>query len=149
MDFLNSKRLLKVMWLPESDGIIFDMMNEKPLNKEESIYIELNKQINLKEWITDYSKEYKKWLEDKSDKIYDLNFSVNKNMIDAIKKLNQKNVKELLFYWFDVDRTDNENFKWEFCPIAGVKLLQLGNGFSKINNLISIEEYLVFPVDHK
>ena len=145
---LANKRLLKVMWIPDT-RIIYDMRNENQLELSSDVYNKLNKYINLENWMSEYSREYHNWLNDKSDTIYDINFSVNKNMIEAIKKTNKILVDEVLYYWFDVDRTFAEDFNWELCPRTHKKLLELMNDYNSNNRLISPDEYLVFPSNLK
>ncbi len=145
MEDLINKELLKIMWLPNENEIFFHMRNEKAVFWNSEIYKSLSEYIDVENWKHLYSKSYQRWLDDDDDSIYDIQSEINKSMIDSLIKLNKTLVSGVVFYWFDIDRTNNENFKWEFCPNSKKRLFTLGNTYPKINSLISPEFPLVFP----
>lgn len=144
---LRNKDLIKIMWLPDQKEFLFQMRNETPLPIEASLYSLVAQYIDIAKWQEKYRKKYDDWLNKDDDSIYDINNEINMTIIFGLKRINKVMKNEMIFYWFDVDRTFNDHFLWEYCPISNKKLMSLGKEFPKINSLISPDFPLVFPLD--
>jgi hypothetical protein len=95
--------------------------------------------------MSSYSLAYKKWLNEDDKSIYDISDPLNSIIIDGLIKANNGYTPELFLYWLDVDRTDNEEFVWEYCPLSKKRLIYLGDDYPKINSLMSPDFPLLFP----
>jgi hypothetical protein len=140
-----NKLMYKVMWVPGHEGIIWDIHNEEQVPVDDTLYSTLKKYIDIEKWEETYKSEYHSWLEADNNSIHDINNEVNLLMIEAIGKANNSLVDKLIFYWFDIDRTDVDNFYWEYCPLSNKKLVALGNNYPKMNSFISIDYPIIFP----
>jgi len=149
MDVLKNKTLYKVMWLPEIDQIIWRMDKEAPASADVQTLIinNLAKYIDLQQWHSSYSQLYNRWLQDESTEIYNITSEINSRMVAAVKKANESLVKEemLIFYWFDKDRTEDDDWIWMNDPIDGAPLIALDKNFHHLNRKVSLKSYLVFP----
>jgi hypothetical protein len=146
VDSKNSPNLLyKIMWAGK-DNIIWNMKDESLVPLKSIAYNVLEDYIDYNDWRKKFSKSYNEWLVGDNSDIYDINFSLNKQIIELLPLLNQdlKKDKITIYFWFDVDRDLYENFQWEFCPLTKNKLTKLKNTH-KNNLLISKDSYLVFP----
>lgn len=146
MDVSRNNDLTKIMWLPDQQEILFRMKTEESLPLTSECYKQIYAFIDLDDWRHLYGRAYDTWLNKDDDRIYDINWNVNRIVIAALAKANEALNQRIFFYWFDVDRTDNEKFNWEFCPISKKKLLKLEPDFPKINSLVSPDYPLVFPL---
>ena len=142
---LKNKELIKVMWLPEEEEILFHLKSEKALPITSKWYNHVLRYIDLNNWKELYRKAYDNWLNNGDSFIYDINNEVNLIMINALIAANETLKNEMIFYWFDIDRTYHENFLWEYCPISKQRLIFLGDNYPKINSFISPEYPLIFP----
>lgn len=145
MEDLKNKDLSKVMWLPEEDHILLDIRNEKFISINSKLYYHLSSYINIDNWRDLYKKKYSDWLNNDDHSIYNIHDEVNSIIINALLSLNKDLKSRMVFYWFDVDRTDNEKFIWEYCPLSKRRLIQLGDKYPKINSFISPDYPLIFP----
>lgn len=135
-----------VMWLPDTSEIIWDMKNKTQMSSDFYLYHALNQYIDLEKWIKKYAELYKDWLEADAQEIYNLQNPSIEKMLSSIQKVNAnlpQNTK--LFYWFDVDRTENEDFIWENSPIDHAQLVNLGEDFYYLNHFVDLKNYLTFP----
>jgi hypothetical protein len=146
MDVSRKNDLTKIMWLPDQQEILFQMKTEESLSLASKHYKEMYAFIDLDNWRNSYGQAYGNWLNKDDHRIYDINDDVNLIMISALAKANEALNQRIFFYWFDVDRTDNEKFNWEYCPISKKRLVKLGPDFPKINSLVSPDYPLVFPL---
>ena len=143
---LKNKDFYCVMWLPDNAEIIWEMKNKTQMSSDFYLYHALNEYIDLEKWIKKYTELYKDWLEADVQEIYNLQNPSIQKMLYAIQKVNTnlpQNTK--LFYWYDVDRTENEDFIWENSPVDSKQLVNLGENFSYLNRLIDTKNYLVLP----
>lgn len=141
-----NKDFYYIMWLPDTAEIIWDMKNKTQMSSDFYLYHSLNQHIDLGKWTKTYTELYKDWLEADTQEIYNLQNPSIQKMLSAIQKVNTnlpQNTK--LFYWFDVDRTENEDFIWENSPIDRTKLVDLGEGFYYLNRFVDLKNYVVFP----
>ena len=145
MEGLKNRNITKLVWLPEEKQLLFDAKSQEYLSLESDAFRQILMFIDLDRWTASYSVAYKKWLNEDDMSIYDFNYPVNAVIIDGLIKANRGSEPELLLYWFDVDRTDNEEFVWEYCPLSGRKLINLGEDYPKINSLVSPDFPLIFP----
>lgn len=145
MGDLKNKDLIKIMWLPGENDILFSMKNEKSLSSNSKLYEQLNNCIDIGSWKKMYAEKYDNWLNTDDHSIYNIKDAVNAMMINALLKFNEMAGNEVIFYWFDVDRTYNENYIWEICPLSNKLLIPLDDKYPKINSLISPDYPLVFP----
>jgi hypothetical protein len=145
MEDLKNKEIFKVMWLPKESRILLNVKNEEFVTLNSSIYERLSIYIDIPRWIILYEKKYSDWLNNDENSIYNINDNLNKKMVDALRQLNESYIDKRIFYWFDIDRTNNPNFDWEYCPLSEKKLIFLGYDYPKINSLISPDFPLIFP----
>jgi hypothetical protein len=145
MEDLKNKKLYKIMWLPEENHIFLDIKNEKFISINSKMYKYLSNYVDWKSWINVYKKKYENWLNSDDNSIYNISDEVNTKIINALLEMNKHLIHEKIFYWFDIDRTFNENFIWKYCPISKRKLIQLPDEYPEINSLISPEYPLIFP----
>ncbi|MBN8786802.1 MAG: hypothetical protein J0I84_06920 [Terrimonas sp.] len=145
MEDLKNKELIKVMWLPKQAEILFKMKDETSLPIKSALYSYILEYIDIVKWRKEYTQKYNDWLNKDDDSIYQIENGINMQMIDDLIKVNKRLRYEKIFYWFDIDRTYNDQFLWKYCPISNKELINLGNGFPKINSLISPDYPLVFP----
>ena len=142
---LRNQELIKVMWIPGEDEILFDIKNGIPIPLTSKLYVYLAEHISVNKWRDLYKAKYEDWLYKDDASIYDINHKVNTTMIYAISKVNETLSGKMLLYWFDVDRTTNENFVWQECPLSQNRLLRLGANYPHINVLMSPDYPLIFP----
>lgn len=143
MEDLKNKKLIKVMWVP-GERIFWDIKIESPYD-DMVLYFKLNNLINIENWAKEYKKAYDVWLDQDFGDIYNIKYQININMINALLRLNRTLNDKVVFFWFDVDRTFNENYVWEYCPLSGKPLIILNNEYTQINSLISPDYPLIFP----
>jgi hypothetical protein len=143
---LKNKELIKVMWLPEEKEVLFNIKNETVIPIKSKLNSQVFSFFDIDKWKRLYAEAYDRWLNKDDSSIYEVNNPVNQSMIDTLIKVNESLEREMIFYWFDIDRTYNENFKWEFCPMSNQRLIFLGDEYPKINSLISPEYPLIFPL---
>ena len=144
---LKNKELIKVMWLPNQEELLFNMKDEIPLTIESKLHLKLLQYIDVSKWQNEYAQKYNNWLNDDDTSIWQIENEINMRMIDSLRKINKILRHEKIFYWFDIDRTYDDNFVWEYCPISKKELIHLGKEFPKINSLVSPEYPLVFPLE--
>ncbi|ANI89330.1 hypothetical protein A9P82_08510 [Arachidicoccus ginsenosidimutans] len=149
MEDLKNNTLYKFLWLPDEQEVVRLMKTEE---KASSIDIEiiienLKKHINISTWYKEYAFLYHEWLNNDINTIYDIYEDINESMISAIKKVNKELIRYqmLLFYWFDIDRTLNENWIWKEDPFSHNKLFLLDASYKEINRKVSLENFIVFP----
>ena len=142
---LRNQELVKVMWLPGEDEILFDMKNGIPIPLTSKLYTYLAEHISVNKWRDLYKLKYDDWLYKDDASIYDINHKVNTMMLYALLKVNETLSGKKLLYWFDIDRTENENFVWEECPLSLNRLMHLGANYPQINVLMSPDYPLIFP----
>ncbi|RFS25040.1 hypothetical protein DVR12_07595 [Chitinophaga silvatica] len=142
-----SKDVFKIMWLPGEDEIIFHANNESPLPLNTELYKQLNKYFDIENWKNKYAEAYKEWLNDISNVIYDIRNDINMSIIDALTALNKELEFQVIYYWFDIDRTFTDGYLWEYCPISGEKLIYLGEEYTRKNSLISPSYPIIFPYE--
>lgn len=134
------------MWLPATQEVIYDMLDEKAMPQSFHLYNVLKRYINLNNWLTEYGELYHEWLHKDDNTIFDINAAINWRMIQAITEVNKviAETPDKLFYWFDVDRNEKD-WEWKLCPVSKTALIDLGSQFPSLNKLISIEHPLTFP----
>lgn len=147
MEELKNKECIKVMWLPNQKEFLFTMKFETVLPIESFLYLYISQYINMEKWQNEYGYKYNDWLNNDDNSIFDIKNPVNLGMVKSLIELNMVLKFEKLFYWFDIDRTYNDDFIWEYCPVSNKKLVALGGEFSKRNSLISPDYPLVFPLE--
>ena len=145
MEDLGNKQLLKIMWLPEAASMIWDMKHESEISLGAIQDETANVYAEISSWAGRYEQFYKRWLEDETDVIYDIDHEINREILSIVKGLNATSNKYIFFYWFDVDRTNDDKFRWVTSPRSREVLFDLGPDFHFLNRLISVEDYMVFP----
>lgn len=145
MEALEGKRLLKLMWLPEPKSMIWDMKDESPVG-ESSISVVLDsKGAEIASWAQRFEVLYRRWLADQSSEVFDVDHNVNEQALSIVRNLNARNSRFAFFYWFDVDRSTNENFLWTTSPLSGIDLIDLGPKYHPKNRLVSLSDSIVVP----
>lgn len=141
-----NKEIFKIVWLPHEDEIIFSAKDETPVSLHSDLYSKLAAYIDIDEWKYLYGRAYRNWLDDISDAVCNVHDQVNMSMIAALIQLNETLPDRCLCYWFDIDRTYNEDFTWKYCPVSGKKLIFLGDGYAYKNAFVSPEYPVIFPI---
>lgn len=134
----------KLMVVGAQSEIIWNMISEKEIPLNNDVYIKINKEINLNEWQNKFNNLYTQWLNEDVEFIFDIFNPINTDILSAISRYN-KNSDSKLYYWFDVNRDNYPDFKWEYCPITGERLILLSEAYHSNNRLVSPNEPLVFP----
>jgi hypothetical protein len=137
------KEILKIVWLPD-DELIFYASDDRPLPLNSDVYRRLAECFDVLQWRFAYSQAYTDWLNGDNAAIYNINDTLNLSIIDALIKLNESLDHQIIYYWFDADRSV-EDFFWDLCPLSGKKLLPLGKEYCGKNALISPRFPLIFP----
>lgn len=136
------------MWLPDTKHTIWNMKTEKEAEFlfQNQIVSLINQNIDFNNWLANYCSYYQKWLNEDDQTIFDLRSPLLKSILDAIQNVNKKmDDNKRLFYWFDIDRSFKEDYRWKNCPITKTKLINLGQNFFYANRLISQKVDLVLP----
>jgi hypothetical protein len=142
---LKNKRIYKIMCMPGEYRIIWDVMTEEPIFRNADLYEALSEEIDFKKWRNKYAIKNKNLFQRDDDSIYQLKNPINLDMVNALLKLNEKLEDIIIYYWFDIDRTLDENFKWTHCPLSKERLIDLGPDYPKINSFVSMQFPLIFP----
>lgn len=133
------------MWVPETKEIIWDMQTEEAIPADKGIYKEVNSIFNLEDWSEEFRQIYSAWLEEDKDELYDIKNAFYQKTLNNIEQVNKKAKDYHLYLWFDIDRTLNENFIWNTCPITLTPLICLGDNYHYLNRFISKDKFLVLP----
>jgi hypothetical protein len=142
---LKGKQLLKIMWVPGAESLLWNMKDESQLSSQSAIYKLVEGNSEIVSWASRFDQLYEQWLEGDNDVIYDVKHEVNREILSILRTLNTSLSELAIFYWFDVDRTDNDDFVWTESPFSGKPLLDLGPDYHFLNRLVSLEDYVVFP----
>lgn len=138
--------MYKIMWVPGTIRVIWDMVKERQLPLSAQAYADIaSLGFDLKKWATDYHKHYQIWLEEDSGQVFDLHHEINQSVIEMLVSLNQNTEAYKVFYWFDIDRDKAPDFKWEHCPIANTPLKMNSHAVHANNRFLSEEFPLVMP----
>ena len=134
------------MWLPDESFPLFDMQTGEvcSLSKEDVAFI--HQHVPLDTWIQSFAQEYAKWLNDENNQLHDVQSQLNAKMIRSIEEANKLSDSLIIYYWFDIDRTYVEDFHWQYCPISGNPLIDLGENYHSLNRLVSPDFPIVFPI---
>lgn len=133
------------MWLPDSktNNYLWHMTDGEPFT-DSSILNKEDKQI-IEEWAKWFEYEYREWLAGESKDLYNPFYSLNGNMVKHLEKINARQSEFQIFYWFDVDRSEEPDYVWICCPVSGLPLANLGSIYTQSNRLISIRHPMCFP----
>lgn len=136
---------IKLMWLPTLQKSLLVMEDESVFNDRKLTH-QIVYSLDLETWHNHFRILYKSWLMGESDEIYIIQSSINFGMISKIEKLNKKLKGVKLFYWFDVDRSQDQNdsFLWTHCPLSNAPLIALPP-YHLNNRFISPSHPVVFP----
>jgi len=149
-DFKNHK-FYELMWLPKTKNCIWEAKTKKALAQNQTVegvnlYALLKQEIDWAKWRKNYARLYKNWLENDQTAIFDLENPVVRQMFSAIQGINKILPPNLHFcYWYDIDRTENEDFVWEKSPISSSPLIDLGEDYFYQNRLWDKENHLLLP----
>ena len=144
-DLKNNRIGYKVMFVPNEDTVLWEVFAENPLQLGCKNYCILNSYIDIEDWKEKYRIKFNEWLNEDDLDIFDINHSVNLEMINALIQVNRHLSGDFIYYWFDIDRTYNEHYRWTNCPISGEKLIDLGTEYPFLNRLISPFFPLILP----
>ncbi|WP_250632378.1 hypothetical protein [Rhodoflexus caldus] len=151
MEDLKNHKFYYLMWLPHVRNIIWEARNKKALPQKTlvegiNLYEMLNNVVNLAKWRKQYTALYRQWLENDDNRIFDLQHPVNAQIIHGLKNINSLLPSHIhLCYWYDVDRSLDEDFIWENSPLSGKRLIDLGEDFFEENRLWDKENNLLLP----
>jgi len=144
MEDLKNK-LLKLMWVPETKEIIWDIQTEEPVPADNGIYKEVNSVFDLENWSNEFKTIYFAWLNEDKEELYDITNEFYTKTLEHLEIVNKNAKVYQLYLWFDVDRTLNENFLWNNCPLTQTPLVRLSENYHYLNRFISREKFLVLP----
>ena len=65
----SKNKLLKLMWLPKTKEIVFDMQTEQAIPADNGIYREINLVLNLDTWRKEFKRLYTAWLEEDKNEL--------------------------------------------------------------------------------
>ncbi|CAL2083752.1 hypothetical protein [Tenacibaculum sp. 190524A05c] len=135
----------KIMWANKSE-IIWNIKNEESLPVNNFLYSFLDSFISIDNWRVDFRKSYFDWLYNDNGDIHNIYSEINQRVISKLPKMNEKLNEDgiKLFYWFDINRFINEDYKWDFCPVYGNDLIISCNDKA----LVSERSFLIFPNNH-
>ena len=54
----SKSKLLKLMWVPETKEIVWDMQTEKAISADNDVYAEINSVFNLEDWGNEFELLY-------------------------------------------------------------------------------------------
>lgn len=134
------------MWLPETKRVIWDIKNEQQIPLKSQPYLDIaSLNFDLNKWIKEFGKLYRLWLDEDDKRVFDLNHEVNKMPIEMLIALNKAADNYKILYWFDVNRDENPEFKWEYCPISKTLLKEFNEDLPRKNKYFSDVYPLIFP----
>lgn len=121
-------------------------MEDESVFKDRKLTHQIAYNLDLETWHNHFRILYKSWLMGESDEIYTIQSNINFRMISKIEKLNKKLKGIKLFYWFDVDRSQDQydHFSWKQCPLSNAPLIELKEQHLN-NRFISPNHPVVFP----
>lgn len=137
--------MLKLMWLPESTSMIWDMQVESIVSEKAISVVPNYKSSEIASWAEWFEELYRRWLADQSNEVFNIYHKVNEQALSIVRTLNARNSRFAFFYWFDVDRSTNENFLWTTSPLSGSDLIDLGPKYHPKNRLVSLSDSIVVP----
>ena len=106
----------------------------------------LREEIDTAKWRKKYARNYRDWLENDDKTIFDFEKSLLRDMLAALRRVNEKLPADLHFcYWYDLDRSENEDFHWTHSPITREPLTDLGDDFFSENRLWDKNNCLILP----
>ena len=142
---MKEPQYIKLMWLPALQKSLL-VMEDESVFADRDLTFQIIYQLDLETWHNHFRILYKAWLNGDSEEIYIIQSNINYSIISKIEKLNKKLKDIKLFYWFDVDRSKEENydFVWKNCPLSNKPLIQLKNVHVN-NKFISPKYPIVFP----
>lgn len=151
MEDLRNHKFYYLLWLPKAKNIIWDAKNKKAL--AQNVLCEgfdlagmLREEIDLGKWRKKYAQLYRKWLENDNKAIFDFEQAILKDILSAIRCVNEKLPPDLHFcYWYDLDRSENEDFVWTHSPISGDPLTDLGDDFFRESRMWDKNNGLLLP----
>jgi len=151
MEDLRNKELYKLMWLPVKSEILWRMKDETLAlpHARQLILSCINQYFDINDWYENYSKSYHDWLNNDNPTIFDLKNKLNWEVVLSLKRVNKLLARQdiLLFYWFDIDRSKYDNWKWSKDPITNKPLSELDLSFHELNKKVSEDNYIVFPAN--
>lgn len=140
---MTSKELYKVMWVGRAEPFIWNIYNEEPASDMVISCVKNN--INCEAWLEKFSSDFSAWLNLDDDSVYNLNIEEYSDFLHFIKKFNNDNsVGITLFYWYDIDRSEDSTFEWSKCVLCGEKLVEI-EGAHYLNKKACLNDFIVYP----
>ena len=81
---IENKELLKIMWFPIEEEVLFNIKNETFLPIASKLYNEVFGNFDITKWKELYGQAYDEWLNEDDSSIYDINSQVNQSMIKTL-----------------------------------------------------------------
>lgn len=145
MQDLANKPIYKLMWLPDTTTLIWDVITETALPITDPIYQTLPDYLNLTQWARNYTSVYNEWLNDEANNLYDLQNSTHQQALKAIQQYNEREQCQVkLYYWFDVDRTEQSTYQWTHSPLSQTPLTEIPM-HHYLNRWVAVADNLIFP----
>jgi hypothetical protein len=132
------------MYIPGEVSPVWDLHSEDPISSDDPLRAILENELGVAEWVNEFDKKYRQWLDDESKEVYDIFHEVNLSMIKKLDKYNNT-ASEKVYYWFDVDRVEQPDFNWKKCPLSNSELIDLGEMIPNKNRLMSKMHSIIVP----
>jgi hypothetical protein len=134
--------MLKIMWV-DAGTFLWNFGEETPSDVQS---LSASLQAALSDWASQFRDAYRKWLDDEPDAssiLHDIRSSLHSKGQILRDKLADE-TGQAVYYWFDVDRSEQENFQWEYCPLCSLPLTETSNA-NPNDRLVCERSKLVFP----
>lgn len=139
-------KIYKIMWLPGTKRVIWDIKNEKQIPLKCRPYLDIaSLNFDLNKWAKEFGKLYHLWLHEDDKHVFDLNHEINRLPLELLINLNKMAENYKVLYWFDVNRDEYPAFKWEHCPISKTLLKAFNEDVPRKNKYCSDIYPLIFP----
>ena len=134
--------MLKIMWV-EAGKFLWKFGEETPVSADEMMPVGLRAQFS--DWDSEFQSVYRGWLADdprSGSTLHDIRSALHSNGL-RLRSMLAEETRQAVYYWFDVDRSEHEDFRWERCPLCD-RPLTLGSQ-NPNDALVCDNDMLVFP----
>jgi hypothetical protein len=139
---MKKEELFKIMWVGNNQPILWDIYSENAAPGD--IVFQIKNAINFSDWLDKYKKDYTDWLDDENDNIFNLDIEAYDSLLKSIQKFNIHSSGFKIYYWYDVDRSKQPNFKWTRCIRCNSDLEEIKEA-NYLNRYVCVKDCLVYP----
>lgn len=140
--------LYSLLWLPDSSTCLWCMQSDQELLLTHPVAQRFGQLLDLTHWRAAYAEYYRLWLEEDDATIHQWQHPLNWQALRAALRFNEQYAAlGQIFCWLDVDRSQaaNVDFRWQFSPVSGERLTDLGPEFHPRYRLVCWTDALVMP----